>query len=167
MKPYLLAPTPVDVDRLTGMQPNQLRALYRHIFTSAAPTSNSELMRRRIAWQLQAGAESGLPESARQRALGIARTIKRPIPAARAGSALVHSSVARLISKTDSRLPPPGTVLVKEFRGKQLIVRVLTTGFEYENRIFPSLSAVATEITGTKWNGFLFFGLTRERRHGR
>jgi Protein of unknown function (DUF2924) len=46
------------------------------------------------------------------------------------------------------------------------MVRVLDDGFEYDGRRFSSLSAIAKEITGTKWNGFLFFGLAKESKRG-
>lgn len=46
-------------------------------------------------------------------------------------------------------------------------VKVLDNGFDYDGRLYRSLSAVAQEITGTKWNGFLFFGIAKEVAHGR
>ena len=77
------------------------------------------------------------------------------------GSQCDHRSCA------DARLPAcpsPGRLLVKEFKGRTLVVTVLDEGFEYDGRRFSSLSAIAQEITGTKWNGFRFFGLTKENR---
>ena len=53
---------------------------------------------------------------------------------------------------------------MKEYHGQTVVVRVLDTGFEYDGRRFASLSAIAKEITGTKWNGFLFFGLLKGSR---
>jgi len=50
-------------------------------------------------------------------------------------------------------------VLTRNFQGKMLTVLVLEEGFRYEDRVYRSLSAVARQITGTQWNGFLFFGL--------
>ncbi len=47
------------------------------------------------------------------------------------------------------------------------MVRVLDAGFEYDGRRFDSLSAIAKDITGTKWNGFVFFGLAKESKRGR
>jgi hypothetical protein len=44
------------------------------------------------------------------------------------------------------------------------VVRVLDEGFEFEGRLYKSLSKIATEIAGTRWNGFTFFGLDREVR---
>ena len=61
----------------------------------------------------------------------------------------------------------PGGVIVKQFRGDTLVVKVTDLGFEYSNRRYTSLSAIALEITGTKWNGYLFFGLTKEATRGR
>ena len=56
---------------------------------------------------------------------------------------------------------------MKEFKGSTLVVKVLDEGFEYDGRRFTSLSAIAQEITGTKWNGYRFFGLLQENRHAR
>ena len=53
----------------------------------------------------------------------------------------------------------PGSLIFKEYRGETHVVKVLDSGFEYTNRRFTSLSAIAREITGTKWNGYTFFGL--------
>jgi hypothetical protein len=57
----------------------------------------------------------------------------------------------------DDRLPPPGTVLTRPFKGAVLQVKVLAEGFEYQGQVYPSLSAVAKAITGSHCNGFLFF----------
>ena len=67
----------------------------------------------------------------------------------------------------DPRLPATGTLLTRDHAGVAHEVEVLPTGFEYRGRTYRSLSAVAKEITGTAWNGFLFFGLTtRKVDHG-
>jgi len=70
----------------------------------------------------------------------------------------------RLLQLMDTRLPLPGTLLVREFQSRDIVVKVLDKGFEYEGRHFKSLSAIAKEATGTKWNGFLFFGLKKSKR---
>jgi hypothetical protein len=59
-------------------------------------------------------------------------------------------------------LPPPGTMLVREWKGVEHQVKVLVDGFEYQKCKYKSLSEVATAITGTKWSGPLFFGLRRK-----
>ncbi len=52
-----------------------------------------------------------------------------------------------------------GTKLVREFKGKRYSVTVIQNGFEYNGRKYKSLSAIANEITGTRWNGKKFFGV--------
>jgi hypothetical protein len=61
----------------------------------------------------------------------------------------------------------PGSLIVKEYHGRTIFLRVLSTGFEYDGRRFASLSAIAKEITGTKWNGPAFFGLAKRKANGR
>jgi hypothetical protein len=63
----------------------------------------------------------------------------------------------------DDRLPKPGTILERQFQGHSLCVKVLEDGFEYQGRTYHSLSSIAYKVTGTRWNGFSFFGLTGER----
>jgi hypothetical protein len=58
----------------------------------------------------------------------------------------------------------PGSLIVKKYKDKTLVVKVRDNGFEYEGRRFTSLSNIAGEVTGTRWNGFAFFGLDREAR---
>ncbi len=62
------------------------------------------------------------------------------------------------------RRPAVGTKLIREYQGVEHHVTVTRNGFEYQGRTFGSLSHIAREITGTRWSGPLFFGLTRTRR---
>jgi hypothetical protein len=61
----------------------------------------------------------------------------------------------------------PGGLIVKQFKGQTIVVKVRDEGFEYNDHRYGSLSAIAQEITGTKWNGFAFFGLNKEGARGR
>jgi hypothetical protein len=61
----------------------------------------------------------------------------------------------------DPRVPPVGTVLRRVFNGVAHEVTVCSEGFEHGGERFKTLSAVAKHITGTPWNGFLFFGLKK------
>jgi hypothetical protein len=127
-------------------------------------------LRRKIAYRLQEQKEGGLPASARQHALAIACQISSRMRVrvnATGTDAISHSTVTALVSDHDPRLPMPGSVIVKEYRGWTIIVRALDEGFEYDGRRFSSLSAIAREITGTKWNGFAFFGMAKGGVRGR
>lgn len=158
----------VDLERLARMRAAELRRLYRKLFGCAVQSGNSELARRRIAWHVQAQREGGVPESARQHALAIAKQAGLRIQLRRrAIEGADNSTVTEIVSDHDSRLPMAGSIIVKEYRGKTIIVHVLDEGFEYDGRRFSSLSAVAKEITGTRWNGFVFFGLAKEHKRGR
>ena len=61
----------------------------------------------------------------------------------------------------DRRIPKPGVVLSRRYHGQEIRVTVVEDGFEWNGRRFKSLSALAREVTGQRWNGLLFFGLTK------
>jgi hypothetical protein len=65
----------------------------------------------------------------------------------------------------DPRLPRPGTILTRTFNGKEIKVEVLDAGFRYDGETWRSLSAIARKVSGTSWNGYLFFNLlTRAKK---
>jgi len=63
------------------------------------------------------------------------------------------------VSAKNNRLPIPGTVITKKYKGAKHEIRVLENGFEYQDKTYTSLTAVAEKITGAHWNGYLFFNL--------
>jgi len=167
-RPFLVEPAPIDLSRLAHMRPDDLHQTYRDLFGRDVPAGNSQFARRKIAWQTQAEREGGLPEFARQRALAIAKDATTRL-GSRVRSANAHSShvtVTNIISNHDSRIPMPGSIIVKHHHGQDLVIHVHEGSFEYKGRRFPSLSALAKDITGTKWNGFTFFGLNDGGRNG-
>jgi hypothetical protein len=155
----------IDLDRLDGLSGPQIAALHRSLFGSAPLAGNTGHARRRIAWHLQADRGGGLPESARAHARSIARpaTARFRSPARLAAHPNSSSVTSLLHPGHDSRLPMPGSLLSKIYRGRTHRVAVLDSGFEYDGRRFRSLSAVACAITGAKWNGFTFFDLGDRR----
>lgn len=66
--------------------------------------------------------------------------------------------------RRDIRLPPPGSMLSRTYKGRDLIVTILESGFEFEGRRYRSLSAIAKAVTGAHWNGMLFFGLITQEK---
>ena len=155
-----------EIDALSRMTVGQLRQKYMEVFGEESRSNHKQFLFRRIAWRIQALAEGGLSERARRRALEIANDADLRIraPRTRFGQdpALDPKlSVTRKVAgDLDARLPPPGSYLEREYKGRRVIVKVLVGGFEFEGQVYRSLSAIATEVTGTKWNGFLFFNLT-------
>jgi len=58
----------------------------------------------------------------------------------------------------------PGTVIIKQWHGTQHVVLILADGFQHQGKVYSSLSQLAREITGTRWNGPAFFGLRKRPR---
>jgi len=158
---------------LAAMNLPALREEHRKVFGKEPVSSHRQFLFRKIAWRLQADAEGWQPDQVRELARGIARSSplrNRVITNAskrRAGLPPEQTAVATIEPDHDPRLPMPGGWIMKQYKGRTHAVQVLDDGrFSYDDRQFKSLSAIAQEITGTKWNGLLFFGLT-EKKNGR
>jgi hypothetical protein len=161
------------IDALAALSVPALAARYREVFQAEPPALHRQFLFRKLAWQLQADKEGGLSREARELAAAIAcdaplrvRVINNAARL-RAGQALDRTASATVEPGHDSRLPMPGGVIQREYRGDLIRVEVKDDGFTYNGRRYTSLSAIAFEVTKTKWNGFLFFGLTQEKPHAR
>ena len=155
-----------QIAALRTMPIDQLRRKHLDVFGEETRSCNKEHLRKRIAWRIQALAEGGLSERARRRALDMANDadlrIRMPkaIEEMDAAEIAARSATSRYPGNRDPRLPLPGTLLVREFKGRDVVVKVLDQGFEFEGSVYKSLSSIAREVTGTKWNGFVFFQCT-------
>jgi Protein of unknown function (DUF2924) len=133
-----------ELDRLAVMPIAQLRVRYREVFRSDPPKAfGPDLLRRGIAHRIQEKAYGGLSRSAQR---------------------LLDQMMKAFAAKPNGKivLPrriKPGSVLVREWKGKSHRVMVLADGFAYEGDVYGNLSEIAVLITGTKWNGPRFFGL--------
>jgi hypothetical protein len=137
----------------------QLRRRFTELFGEATHTSNRTWLIKRLAWRLQALAEGDLSQRARQRAAELANDADLRLSPPRTQTPPASLEPIPVAAPADRRLPPPGTILTRLYKGRQLQVQVLTDGFAYDGRVYPSLSAVAKAITGSHTNGFLFFRL--------
>ncbi|MDB5308820.1 MAG: putative bacteriophage related protein [Gemmataceae bacterium] len=148
-----------EVAALGRMTVKQLRERYAEVFGEATAGNNRTWLVRRIAWRLQAAAEGDLTERAKARAAELARDadLRLSPPAERAAA---RTATGPVPPESDARLPPPGTILTRPYKGRTIQVRVLADGFEYAGEVYASLSAVAKAVTGSHCNGFLFFRLT-------
>jgi hypothetical protein len=155
------------MDELQDLKIPALKKRYRELFGEESKSSNKQFLFRRIAWRVQANAEGDLSERAHRRATEIADDRDLRVRAPKEFLSRPDSA-SRKIDRTrppkDGRMPEPGTLLTRRVGDRQIVVKVLKDGFEYESRHFRSLSAIAREVTGTRWNGLLFFGIA-ERRH--
>ena len=157
-----------EIAVLRQMGVRQLREKYVEVFGEATRSGNKDFLFKRIIWRIQSQAEGDLSERARRRAAELARdadlrTTAPIVPTPKMDTA--GSARAGLApSLVDQRVPPPGTVLTRVYRGAAHHVTVCEQGFEYDGEVYRTLSAVAKTITGSHWNGFLFFKLIRTTR---
>jgi len=156
-----------QLEALTTMTVTQLRHRYAEVFGEPTTSGNRQWLFRRVAWRIQALAYGGLSERARHRAAELARDADIRVQAPRAivqqrptnASNRVLTLTGKVVASSDIRLPPPGSVLRRTWKGTEHEVTVLPSGFEYRGATYRSLSAVATAISGSHWNGFAFFNI--------
>lgn len=152
-----------ELQGLDGMSVKQLQAKYAEVFGAPTNSHNKPYLKKRCAWQIQANAEGGLTERAKKRAAELAKNqelrVRQPGKRKAAQAAKERTIERRFVGAHDPRIPVPGTVLTREFKGEPVRVTVLEQGFDYEGTVYRSLSAIAREIAGCAWNGYAFFGL--------
>ena len=158
-----------EIENLRRATLAELRAKFQQVFHEPTPSRHRPHLFRLIAWRLQALAEGDITERARQRALAIAHDadLRKVAPGdflKLGGQPFQAIPSGRNRHRLDSRLPLPGVVLSRNWKGQTILVEVLEDGFRFQNRHFSSLSAIALAVTGTRWNGLAFFGLTQSNR---
>jgi hypothetical protein len=139
------------ISALASLPPGPLRREWQRVLKAPAPAITPDLLRRGVAYRLQEAGGGGLTTAASREL----------------------DQLAKRIAKGDTPLPAtalrlrPGTRLLRTWRDKTYVVLVGDTGFIFDNRVFPSLSPIAREITGTPWSGPRFFGLLSKKGNSR
>ena len=126
------------VEALADLDLDGLRAVWHRYYGPPPPLRSVELFRLMLAWRLQAGALGGLDQDTR-------RQLKR------AGAPPEGLSLG------------VGARLRREWQGRLVEVEVEAEGFRWQETLYPSLSAAASAIAGSRWNGPRFFGLREAR----
>lgn len=126
-----------------------LKAQWRDLFGSEATGINRAYLERRIAYRLQELTCGGLSEASKVRLATLAKTAGK-------------GSSPRSRLRAQDR-PLAGTRFLRVWKDVEHTVTVMQTGFDYQGRTFASLSAVARQITGSRWNGPKFFGYRDKR----
>ena len=136
---------------LKAMSVNELKAEWQALFDAPAPNNSRNFLEGRLAYRIQELTYGG-PDKQTRRLLDLLADE-------------VEGTLTRKAQIADPRNPVVGTKLIREWDGIAHTVTVLREGFDWDGRRYKSLSAVARAITGTRWNGYRFFGL-RERKRG-
>ena len=135
----------------------ELKAKYEKLFENQkAHSTNKVYLRRKIAYKLQELEYGGLSIAAKHQ---LKELIGKYDPVNNKSLRPNRPVVSLIATAKDKRLPIPGTVITKTYKGTNYQVKVLEKGFEYNSKIYKSLTAIAKEITGAHWNGYLFFNL--------
>ena len=151
---------------LEKMTVGELAEKYREVFGVPTRTRNKPYLRKRVAWRIQELAEGGLSEGALakiEELAALAPVSWRPERLSTSAGATPGGAIISGQSR-DPRLPAPGSVLMRLHKGVEHRVTVLADGFEYNGERHQTLSKVAKLITGTQWNGHLFFGTQHRTR---
>ncbi len=124
-----------EVGALEGLDLFEMRALWAERFGPAPRFQSVELFRLMLAWRIQAAVNGGLDPATR-------KALRRSGPVVAEGQEL-----------------GVGATIRRQWQGEEVVVHVGEGGFVWNGMTFRSLSAVATTITGSRWNGPKFFGL--------
>jgi hypothetical protein len=126
-----------------------LKTMWRELFDTEPPPYNRRYLESRLAYRIQELAYGGLKFETVERLEALAEGL--------------DNNDATMRRRRGNNRPTAGTVLVREWQGVEHRITVLNDGYEYQHRPYKSLSAVARVITGTRWNGWVFFGLKNQR----
>jgi hypothetical protein len=126
-----------------------LKQQWRDLFETEPPPYNRRFLEHRLAYRIQELAYGGLKPQTIERLRALAEDLDGGDP-------------SRRRQRAKDR-PINGTRLIREFQGVEHCVTVRDEDFEYQGRPYKSLSAIARAITGTRWNGLIFFGLKNQR----
>jgi Protein of unknown function (DUF2924) len=130
---------------LKGAKADALKARWRELFDGDPPPYNRRFLESRLAYRIQELAYGGLSRDNLERLKALAQQHVTRDPAERKARPALR--------------PISGTKLIREWQGVEHCVTVRGNDFEYLGRPYKSLSSIAREVTGTKWNGWVFFGL--------
>ena len=146
----IIDPIPARLAALKTTPTPDLKALWRDLFATEPPPFNRRYLESRLAYRIQELAYGGLkPETVRRLEL--------------LGEQLDGGDRKKRGIRADA-LPIVGTRLIRDWQGVEQNITVMVDGFEWQGRPYKSLSAIARAITGTRWNGWVFFGLKRGGR---
>ncbi len=157
----LIRDVPAQLAALEKMNVGQLAEKYRELYGEPTRTRNVAYLRKRLGYRLQELTYGGLSASALEKIADLGDGIPERWRMRQAEKAGLIEPPPQPVEPRDPRIPPVGTILRRVHNGITHQVIVCAEGFEHAGMRFKTLSAIAKHITGTPWNGFLFFGLKK------
>ncbi len=159
-----LADLPAQLGALDNMTVAQLSEWYRQLYGEPPRTRHRRALQKRLAFRLQEQVLGGLSSEAQATINALGTELPQRWRMRLAASPTVEPQAsAQAAPPRDARLPTPGSVVRRIYRGKLYEATVEEKGFSFLGKSYRSLSAIAKQITGTAWNGFDFFELNGHR----
>ena len=144
-----------EIAELRGLPVSELVVRYEAVYRKPPRVKHKDWLWRRIAWKIQEQRFGGLSGAAKRRLDELIAELDLPL-----GQRTVKGKVAR--SRPGN--PVLGTTLTRVWKGQEVRTTAVDDGWEYDGVVHRSLSAVAKAVTGSHWNGRLFFGLKSRSR---
>lgn len=141
------------IKQLQQLSREELIKKWKILFKTNSPQhARKDFLIKHIAWELQARKQGGYSAQTQKQLDKLADKLAKKHE--------VNESEIKEFCRQSLEIKA-GTKLIREYKGEKHEVIALDKGFEYKNRKYKSLSAIANEITGTRWNGKLFFGVKK------
>ncbi len=148
-------PVLAQVAGLKSLEHDELCRLWRTLYGKEPPAYNRTFIITRLAYRIQEIAHGGLSDETKSKMNDVLASSNTD------GRKSASCKTPRRIPKQD--MPVYGTKFVRDWNGRRYEVIAVPGGFEYDGRLYRSLSAIADVITGTHWNGRLFFGCAKSK----
>ncbi len=151
-----------QIAALRRMTVGELREQWQRLYDEPTRSRNKDYLWKRLAWRVQELAHGGLSDRAKQR---IEELAPDGFVRARTPNVAPPAADPERRAPRDPRLPSPGTVITKQYKGRELRVVVRDDGVEFDGAMHPSMTALAKHVTGCRSiNGRLFWGLSKRKR---
>jgi len=141
------------LEELQYLSRQELTKKWKQLFKKNSPQhARKEFLIKHISWEMQAKEKGGYSVQTQKKLDKLSEKLSK--------NENVNEDI-KILKEPSSFEIKQGTKLIREYKGEKHEVTALEKGFEYNNKIYKSLSAIANMVTGTKWNGKVFFGIKK------
>ena len=136
------------------MSVSELLAEYEAVYGRRPRIKNRDWLWRRVAWKIQEDRFGGLSTVSKKHLDDLIAELDLPLASGVKATGKINAG------------PITGTLVRRTWKGREIEATRIETGWEYDGNVYRSLSAVAKAVTGSHWNGRLFFGLSQRSKEG-
>lgn len=145
-----------QINELSTLNMEQLRMRWKILYGTEPASYNKDFLMKRLAYRVQEIYFGGLSSQTKETMNKVLNDY---------GFDKLAAKPTKKPDRTNKEgIPVAGTKLIREWNGIRHEVIISKNGFQYNGKLYRSLSSIAREITGTQWNGPAFFGLRNKRK---